>query len=77
MFNITDVTRLQELVVAQAGELVELKASYAHERVMASMWLDLEIKARKSLEELQAKFDGLEELYAQRGDRIRELEGQE
>ncbi len=66
--------QLKELIVAQAAELASLRAELADEKAAKDLWYRLKCEESDRLAKTQAAYDGMEELYAQRGDRIKELE---
>ena len=68
------VENLKEVIVSQAAELAEVRKALASEKSLSAMWLDLKCRESETLGKVRAEYDGLEELYAQRGDRLAELE---
>lgn len=66
--------QLKELIVAQAAELASLRAELADEKAAKDLWYNLKCEESDRLAKTLAAHDGMEKLYAQRGDRIKELE---
>lgn len=72
--EIMTIESLKEVIVSQAAELADVRRELANEKSLSKMWLDLKCKESETLEKVRAEYDGLEELYDKRGDRIKELE---